>query len=252
MRYTLKELVDRILESMGGDEVNTIADTAESLAVANIVKECYFEIISEIQPKETEGLFHLDASTDNLQPTVMFLPSEVSNIQWLKYNIGDSVDDPNFRDLCYLPLSDFLNYSDGLDPAESWVGSETVEIQGQDFVFKFRSDESPKYWTSPDDVTLIFDSYDSTYETTLTSSRTYGFGGLVPVFTMTDTFVPKLDPRQFQLLLNAAKAQAFVELKQTTNEKAERKERRHRALGYKTKDNTDPRTPIQKRKGYGR
>lgn len=252
MRYTLKAMVDRILESMGGDEVNDIADTTESLAVANIIKECYFEIISEIEPKETEGLFHLDASGDDLKPTLMFLPSTVSNIQWLKYNIGDSVLDPNFRDLCYLSLPDFIQYTNGLDPDETWVGVETIEIEGQDFIFKFRSDESPRYWTSPNDQTLIFDAYDSTYETTLTSSRTYGYGGLVPTFTMTDAFVPQLDPRQFQLLLNAAKAQAFVELKQTTNEKAERKERRHRILGYKTQDNTDPRTAVQKRKGYGR
>lgn len=252
MRYTLKELVDRILESMGSDEVNTIADTTESLAVANIIKECYYEIISEIEPKESEGLFHLDASTDDLQPTVMHLPQEVSNIKWLKYNTGESLLDPNFRDLCYLSLSDFLNYTDGLDPDETWVGSQEVEIAGQTFVFKYRSDQSPNYWTSPDDHTLIFDQYDSTYETTLTSSRTYGYGGLIPTFVMEDTFVPKIDPRQFQLLLNASKAQAFVELKQTTNDKAERKERRHRILGYKTEDNTDPRGPLYKKKGFGR
>lgn len=237
---------------MDGDEVNSISDTTESLAVANIIKECYYEIISELQPKETGGLFHLDSSGDDLKPTVMYLPSTVSNIKWLKYNIGESVSDTNFRELCYLSLEDFLQYVNGLDVNETWVGEQVVSLDGHDFSFKFRSDESPRYWTSPDDRTILFDSYDSTYETTLTSSRTYGFGGLVPTFVMSDTYVPDIDPRQFQLLLNAAKSQAFVELKQTANEKAERKERRHRILGYKTQDATDPRKEIKKHKGYGR
>ncbi len=254
MRYTLKELVDRILESMDSDEVNTFSDTAESLAVANIIKECYYNIISEIEPKEAMGLFHLDSSGDNLKPTQMFLPSSVYQIEWLKYNVGDTLSDTNFRDLEYLCVSDFFDYMNGLDIGETWVDSQVVTMNGQDFNIKFRNDQYPTYWTSPDDGLILFDSLDLSVETTLTSSRTYGYGGLIPVFTMADTFVPDLDPRQFQLLLNAAKAQAFIELKQIENAKAERKERRNTILAYKTKNNTDIRSEKHKRrnKGFGR
>jgi hypothetical protein len=240
---------------LDGDEVNSFADTAESLAVANIIKECYYEIISELQPKESEGLFHLDASTDNTKPCVMYLPATVSNIKHLKYNVGDTVTDTNFRDLDYMPVTQFFDYMNGLDSyGENWVDTQVVTMAGGDFNVKYRNDSHPSYWTSPDDHTIIFDSFDSSVETTLTSARTYGIGALVPTFIMSDTYVPQIDARQFQLLLNAAKAQAFVEIKQTANEKAERKERKHRILGYKTKDNTDNRTPLEKRyrKGYGR
>lgn len=253
MRYTLIELVQRILESMDSDEVNSIADTTESLAVANIIKECYYTIISEIQPKETEGLFHLDASTDNTKPVLMYLPETVSNIEWLKYNVGDSLLDTNFRDLCCLDLDDFYEFTNGLDIGETWVQSQEITINGQQFSVKFRNDQSPSYWTSVDDRTILFDSYDSSYESTLTSSRTYGYGGLIPVFSMDDNFIPNLDARQFQLLLNSAKAQAFTEIKQVTNEKAERRERRHQILAYKTQDNTDNRSALRKHKRrYGR
>lgn len=254
MKYSLKELVDRILESIDGDEVNSFADTAESLAVANIIKECYFDIISELTPKETSGLFHLDAPIDNLKPTQMTLPANVYKIEWLKYNVGDTLQDTNFRDLCYLPIEEFFQYMNGLDIGETWVDSQIVTMNGQDFNMKFRNDQYPTYWTSPDDGLILFDSFDLSVETTLTSSRTYGYGGLVPVFTMADTFVPDLDPRQFSLLLQSAKAQAFIELKQTENAKAERKERRNKILAYKTQDQTDIRSEKQKRrnKGYGR
>ena len=43
---------------------------------------------------------------------------------------------------------------------------------------------------------------------------------------MEDDFTPDLDPRQFSLLFNEAKAWCFAEYKQTTHEKAERTARR--------------------------
>lgn len=249
MRYTLLELCQRILESCDSDEVNSITDTAEAQTVANIIKEVYFDLIGEIEPKDSEGLFHLDASTDDLLPTVMYLPDNVVDIHWLRYNVGDTLQDTNFRPLTYLDVDDFFEYSDGLDLNENWV--TTQEIDG--FVFKLRNDQYPSYYTSTDGKTLLFDSYDASVEDTLTSSRTYGYGQLVQTFDLVDTFVPKLNPRQFQLLLQTAKAQAFIELKQTENATAERKARRNKILAYKTKDSSvDPRSDLWKHGGYGR
>lgn len=255
MRYSLLELVQRVLESIDSDEVNSIADTTESVAIANIVKESYFEIISDIAPKDTSNLFHLDASTDNTQPCVMYLPDNAINIKHFKYNIGPSIQDMNYRDICYLDMDSFLSMLDGYDPSDSWVSTQTVDFNGGSFVFKLRNDESPRWYTSPDDRTLIFDAYDSSYETTLTSIRTHILGETVPIFNLTDTFVPQLDPKQFTLLLNKSKATAAVELKQVANDRAQKVERRHMMLAYKSKDSTDDRSAIKKHndtKGYGR
>lgn len=252
MRYSLLEMTQRILESLDSDEVNSFSDTTESVAVANIIKEAYFEIISEVQPKETEGLFHLDASGDNTKPCLMYLPTTVSNIEWLKYNVGDTLLDTNFRDLCYLDVDQFFRYANGLDIDEAWVDSQVVTIAGQDFNMKFRNDQQPSYFTSIDDRVILFDSFDINQSTTLESARTYGYGGLIPQFIMNDNFVPKLDARQFSLLLNAAKSQAFIELKQVENADAAKKSRRHRILMNKEQNNTDPRKEIKKHKGYGR
>lgn len=256
MRQTLLEMTQAILMSMDSDEVNSISDTTEALDVAQIIKQNYLDIVSEIAPARLEGLFHLDSSGDNTKPTVMYLPNDVAEIHWLKYNVGELVD-TNFRELCFLSLDDFFEFSNGLDPSETWVSTQTVDVMGKPFTFKLRNDQSPSYWTSVDDRLILMDSYDSSYETTLTSSRTYGYGDLVPTFQMTDSFIPVLDPRQFQLLFNASKAQAFVEKKQVTNEKAEKKERKHRILAYKQKDRaaTDNRSALRKhneRRGYGR
>ncbi len=252
MRMNLLSIVQDILSSMGSDEVNSIADTTESLGVANIVRNNYHEIIGEIQPKEVESIFHLDASTDDTKPCVMYLPDNVMDIQELKYNVGDSVIDTNFRTLCYVPIAEFLEYMNGLDIDEDWVDSQEISLNGQTFNIKHRNDESPHRYTTIDDRVFLFDSYDKTYEETLTSSRTYGIGNIIPVFQMSDSYVPDLDPRHFTLLLNAAKAQAWAEIKQTTNEKAERKERRGKIVAYKSKSSTDTRKPLHRRKGFGR
>ena len=252
MRYTLLEMTQRILESLDSDEVNTISDTTESLSVANIIKECYFDIIGEHEPAEAQGVYHLDSSGDNLKPTLMYLPENALDIHCLEYNVGETVINTNFRQIDYLTFPEFLKQMNGLDVDETWVGNQVIQVNGQDFNIKFRSDKFPEFYTSPDDRTILFDSYDSTVESTLTSSRTYCIGGTIPVFSMVDTFVPHLDPRHFQLLLQAAKAQAFIEIKQTANEKAERKERRNRLVMQKTRNSVDPRPEIYKRKGFGR
>ena len=252
MRYTLIELVQRILESMDSDEVNSIADTPESLAVANIVKENYNNIIAELDPKDQHTLFHLDASTDNTKPCVMYLPNYISEVETVQYNVGDSTTDVSLRPLMYKELTHFMKMQEGYDESASWVSHQEIDWGDGPFSFKIRNDLWPTWWTSPDDHTIILDAYKSDVEDTLTSIRTYCTGFKIPVFQMVDTYVPDLDPKHFQLLLQSAKAQAHTELKQIQNQDAEKKARRNRLLAFKTKDSTDTRPDIRKRHGYGR
>jgi hypothetical protein len=252
MRYNLLELVQRILEALDSDEVNGIADTTEALAVANIVKESYYEIISEHGSKNRENLFHLDASTDNTRPCLMFVPSNVVNVHRLKYNVATDPEEINLRELHYLEPMAFLEMVNNFDVTQSWIGVSDIDFDGETFQIKYRNDVFPTYWTSPDDHIILLDAFNGTVENTDTAVRTYGYGLKTASFEMVDDFVPDLDPRQFSLLLNKAKAQAFVELKQTQNERVEKQERRLNALAYKTDDSTDPRPAIYRHKGYGR
>lgn len=252
MRYTLLELTQRILESMDSDEVNTISDSTESLAVANIIKECYFDIIGKMDLPEEEQIFQLTASGDNLKPTLMTLPEAVLDLKTAKYNISDDVVDPLYADLYFVPLDEFIRRNFSLSTDMDEVGTMEVGTDRGDFLFKFMNDRHPSYYTSIDDTTLLFDAYDSEVETTLTSNRTLCWGQVIPTWEMEDSFTPDLDPRQFQFLLQASKAQAFVELKQVENPKAEKKERKNEILAQRTKHSIDKRTGSQTYRGYGR
>ena len=251
MKYTLLEMTQRILESMGSDEVNSIFDTTESVDVSNIIKECYFNIMTELSPQESRSLFHLDSSGDSSKPILMTLPDSVLSVEFLKYNI-EEVSNPNFKDLHYIPLEDMFALTNNLDVNDTVVSSMDVTINGGTFLFKYRNDQMPTYWTTVDDKTLIFDSIDESVDSILNSQKTYGFGEISHAFTMSDSFVPKLDAKHFQLLLNAAKAQANIEIKQVENASAEKKAKRNMILAKKHQSTSTGQRVNYLQRGFGR
>lgn len=250
IKYTLLELTQRILSATDLDEVSSISETADSQSVANIIKECYFDIVGQLHPAENEGLFKLDASTDNERPTLMLLPSTVSKVVWLKYDTGS--DTQNFVPLRYIDPEEFIYYQSGISLTDDNSGEMVIEIDGKDYKFRYRNDEYPTCFTIFRDRYVIFDQYKSDDETTLTEARSLGFGELVPYWEHSDTFIPDLDPRHFQLLLKEAKATAFTELKQVDNQRAEKSARRNWVFTQKTRDDNSPEKSRQIRWGYGR
>lgn len=54
MKQTLLEMVQLILSSIDGEEVNSIDDTVEANQVALIVKSVYYDMLSDISLPEIE------------------------------------------------------------------------------------------------------------------------------------------------------------------------------------------------------
>jgi hypothetical protein len=225
MKYTVLEMVQRILESMEDDEVNSITDTASATQVANIIKENFFFITGRSDLPEHFDFFDLTSSGDANLPTVMYVPSNVLHIDWVKYK-DTSIENDEYSDVQYKNMDDFLETMLKLDQTADNVGTYLIDANGQDFVGRYINDAQPKYFTTFDDRTLIFDSIDLTEDTTLVSAKTWCYGQIAPTFTLEDSHTPDLDHKQFQLLLQMSKAQAFEEMKQTELGDARRKERR--------------------------
>jgi hypothetical protein len=252
MKSTLLEITQEVLSAMSSDEVNSVSDSAESLQVANIIKRKYYDIVSRGDLPEHNQLFQLNPSLSNIEPTLMFIPDGIGRIEWIKYfntnpNAGGSVlsntrtneinqippsippstavqAGPGYQYVTMLPIAQFLEITN-FDPADpnvnSYIFSDTSNDFPDNFTIFYKNDNQPRYCCILSNFYVIFDSYDSTQDTTLQGSKTECFGQVVPAFKLEDSFIPDLDVQQFPLLINEAKALAFYELKQQPHAKAE-------------------------------
>lgn len=82
---TLLNMVQNILSAMSSDEVNSIGDTVESMQVANIIQNKYYDIVARGDLEFDERLFQLVPPDNLITPTAMKLPAGVSRISWLQY-----------------------------------------------------------------------------------------------------------------------------------------------------------------------
>jgi hypothetical protein len=238
MKLTVLDLVQNILSSLDSDEVNSITDTVEARQVAMVVKTAYFNIMARADLPEHKKIFHLDASLSGDLPVLMSSPENVRHIEWIKYDVRmEELLDPQFRYVTIVPLAQFLDMTQMMNPIETNVDSFTFN----GILFYFKNDVHPCYCTILDDHNIIFDSYNGALDTTLQASKTMAFGLTTPTFLMEDSFIPEMDEQQFPLLLNEAKALAFMELKQMPHEKAEQESRRQWRTLQRTKDLEKPR-----------
>lgn len=221
MRYTLLEMVQLILSAMDSEEINTIADTIESNQVALLLKSVYYDLAVDLQLPEISSLFELNASGDALKPVLMTVPSNVTRIDQIRYNNKlDTETFPNYVEVTYKPFNEFLDYTQGRRDQTSEIDSMSFTQNSETFETIFRTDTFPRFYTSTDDFTLVFDAYRSDLDTTLQKSKTLVAGAVYPDFELEDTFEPHLNPTQFSYFMNRAKVRAFAELKQAANQEA--------------------------------
>lgn len=268
MKRTLLDYTQSILSSLNSDQVNSISDTVESLQVAEILRTKYYDILGRAELPEHERLFQLTPSGDPTKPVLMFRPNEgVAKLNFIQYfnsntmgsgagegsmehdlNLDiseslqvDGTSPPAYQDVQVLPTKEFLDMVNTFNTEESNVGTFIFNdrLSGAEqldsFVINYRNDKQPQYCTLIQNYFFIFDSYDSTQDDTLQTSKTRCHGFITPTWQMVDNFIPELDDWSVPLLLNEAKAVATYELKGTTNPHAEREVDRQWVALQKTK-----------------
>lgn len=224
-KRTLLDIVQDILSSMDGDEVNSIFDTTESEQVARVVRETYDYIVTNLDLPESYGPFELEA-TSSATPVLMMIPSIGDTIKWLKYDVSNSGETKNFKTLQFVPFRDFIEIVNNV-PAEGGDNIETFQLSLNNGLFDvyFKNDEAPSMYSTVDDTRILFNAYDSTQGSSLIKGRTMAFGKIIPTFVMEDDFIPPLDANQFVYLFNEAKAQAYNDLQQMDNARADKRSR---------------------------
>ncbi len=227
MKYTLLDFVQTILSELDGDEINSINDNAEAMQIARIVRTTYFDVISRGKPPENFTLFSLEASGTADKPTLMTRPESANTVEWVKYNrIADDETAANFKYVTFKPINEFLDIVDSLNTDDDNVASFEHIVGTSTLSFTYRDDKAPDYYTTFDDYTIIFDSYDSEVDSTLQKVKTRCYGLVGETFSLSDTFQPPLDDLQHNLLLNQATSRSFESFKQMQHRSSEQAAKR--------------------------
>ncbi len=122
----------------------------------------------------------------------------------------------------------------------------------QNFTFYYKNDHQPSYCTCVENDFFLFDTFDSTQDSTLQASKTMCYGELIPQFLLQDNFIPDLNDYQFPLLIAEAKELAFLELKQMDHPKAAQESRRQWSRLQKDKSVTNKPSYFNQLPNFGR
>ena len=256
MKRTLLEMTQDILVSLDGDEVTAITDTSESAQVASIIRQCFYEIAANAKLPEHFSIFEL-TETSTSSPTIMTKPTDVLTIDWIKYENALAADSPvtNYQPVTFMPWDDFHTMMMGMDSTATDVARFNYTVGSDTIPFICTDEKFPTYYTTYNDSTIVFDSFNTAEDTFMRKTKTMCYGLKESSWTHTDSAVPSLDHKLHNLLFQNAKAQCFSELKQVENPSAERKSRRAWQTLYKEKHDVhgqDAYWDLKKLPNYGK
>lgn len=219
MKQTLIEIVSDILSDMSGDYVGSINDTDEALQVAQIVKSTYLAMMSNRNWPHTARILQLTPFTDNTKPTHMQIGDDFKELISVYYDCSRLQDlRVDFRQIKYLDPDAFLRYTN----RRNSIDPNTMMITDPSGIrFMAVSNKAPEYYTSFDDKTLVFDSYDHGVDSTLQAHKVQARAYIIPSFEMRDDFVPDLPIEAFSALIEEAKSKAMFKLNEVQDVKSE-------------------------------
>ena len=223
MKQPLLTLVQKILSDMDAEEVNTINDTTEAQQIASIIEDTYYNIVSNRTIPEHNHLVKLTAVSDSAYPTHFEYPDKVDALVKVDY---DTSDDGSFEysPVTFVEPEEFLAIVDVVNSTYVLVDDRKAGTK-----LRIRTDKMPEYWTSFDDTYIVMDSYKSTVDSTLQSSKTRAWAKKTPEFNrFDDDYVPEIDSNLFPLLLNESKSVAMAVLGNGPNAKIDQAARRQR------------------------
>lgn len=232
MKMTLLEMVQSILSDIDAEEVNSIADTTEATQVASIIRDTFYNAVTNRTIPEFKQLGKLVSLGDIARPT-HFEYGELTKIEELWYDVSDN-NSFEYHQIRWCEPANFLALTDNVQ------GSYVVvdDVKGATKL-RIRNDRMPSFYTSFDDKHIVMDAYDAAVDATLTSGKTRAYGVKYPTFDMTDDhFVPEIDGHYFPYLLAESKSVAMSVLHGGSDPKIEQAARRQKTHLQNDKYNT--------------
>jgi len=220
-RMSLLEIVQRTLDAMNHDNVNSISDTIESRQISEEARVVYYELMDREDWPHLIKLLPLEPSPDLDHPNYMKIPVDVVRIDEIRYEAtGQDDTRRQFRVVKYLNPNDFLD----LVYMRNSDDTNTIEVQDFDGATLLILDNAaPTYWTTFDDEYIVFDSYDAAMSDTLLEAKSSALAKVISTWTTADTFIPDMPDHMFSTYLAEVTAAAFTYWKQGQSIKDEQR-----------------------------
>ena len=186
MKRTLLMVVQEYLDATSGFYVDSIFDTDESQQVAKIAERVYYQMVQEYDNiLFTMDDLSLESVSDITRPNYMLLPKKIQKIQESKiwYNVSKKTGELDYRLVTYLPPLDFVEHTLHSNTTNSII------VKGyNDNRMPIKTNQFPTYFTSFDNIYVVFDSYNNEFDTALQASKTRFVGSQEKVFLQEDVF----------------------------------------------------------------
>jgi hypothetical protein len=220
-RMSLLKIVQRTLDSMNHDNVNSISDTIESRQIAEEARTVYYELMDREDWAHLVKLIPLQALPGLDYPNYMKIPEDVVRIDEIKYECTTSTDTRRqFRTIKYLEPNEFL---DMIYLRDSSVSTTRTVIDFNGTPLFITNNQPPEYWTTFDDEHIIFDAYDAAVSDTLLEAKSLCLAKQIPPWTHDDAFIPDMPDQMFSTFLAEVTAAAFTYWKQGQSIKDEQR-----------------------------
>lgn len=183
---------------MEADNVNSISDTYESIGIAKVAEEVYYDLLSQADWPHTERAGKLEGLSNNEYPTHLRIPTDVRYIKALWYK---------GKALKYKEPEDFINYVNSRNlSVDSVVEVETID----GIPLKVVDNQEPTYFTIFSEEYVVTDSFNKEDGLTLLGDYAVFTGSFINRFESDDNFVPELPTNMFPTYLALVRRAAFM------------------------------------------
>ena len=213
-QMTLLQVVNSYKNATEGYQVNDITEDYEAESVAQVAEEVFYEVCGDFVDYTNKNvLSQLDSVGDSTKPNYLAIPSTVYRIHDSVINYDKRTDNTkvNYEKVDYLEPHRFLDYVNGRNSDDSTV-EQITDHNGT--ILLIKNNKHPTYYTSFDDVYVVFDSYDSSLESTLQSSKSQVIAQTEVVFSQDKDYVIPLPYHFLPTYLNLVKARASEYLRE--------------------------------------
>lgn len=244
MKQNLLAIVKDVLTIMDSEDVNSIDDTVEAQQVADVVRIVYNNIVAARVIPEHQELIQLTSLSSSTYPTHFLYGDSVKEFTNVSYDNSETAGETDWREVTFCEPMEFLTRTDNQKSNYVLVPDKSAGTN-----LSIGNNAHPTFYTSFDDEHIVMNSYKSTVDTVLRTSKSRAWGTKYPAWSNTDTFVPDLDDTLFPYLFMETVTMCASVFKGENSPKLEQAARRLKSYiqndQYRTKRETRP-------NGYGR